>query len=313
MEITIRPLNFAEKKYTYAQSAQLEGQTGSIGHLRGDFGSGNDFFSSWFDHREHLKTDEFKNEFDEVINALRSDKYGLLKSRTDMAHYAREYPDSAFQGSYTTEYGFRVDTEKHAYLIRCNPTRGDYNFYCFCYVREWLDQHIEKANQDIRFISSDYKELFRLPDGEQITITNAEGAKSDFVCRYIDEAHLEVGNNLYHICEFAEMMERNGNTYAPKNTPLPQRCFSVLPSTGELILLKRYEKGYTPCYDFSANSREENQEFANDRNIKMGVTKAQEQAMVAGSMFGWNTPAAQPKNYDENGTPIKPKNKDYER
>ena len=259
------------------------------------------------------KTDEFKSEFDEVINALRSDEYRLLKSRTDMAHYAREYPDSAFKGSYTTEYGFRVDTEKHAYLIRCNPTRGDYNFYCFCYVREWLDKHIENANQDIRFITSDYKELFRLPDGESIVITLDTGERLDRSCRYIDETHLEVGNNLYHICEFAEMMERNGNTYAPKNTTLPQRCFSVLPSTGELILLKRYEKGYMPCYDFSTDSREENQEFANDRNIKMGVTKAQEQAMVAGSMFGWNTPAAEPKNYDENGTPIKPKNKDYER
>lgn len=308
----IRPINFAEKKYTYAQSTQLEGQTGSIGHLRGDFGSGNDFFSSWFDHRKHLKTDEFKSEFDEVINALRSDKYGLLKSRTDMAHYARKYPDSAFQGSYTTEYGFRVDTEKHAYLIRCNPTRGDYNFYCFCYVREWLDKHIEKANQDIRFISSDYKELFRLPDGEQITITNAEGAKSDFVCRYIDEAHLEVGNNLYHICEFAERMEIGKSIYAPKNTTLPPKCFSVLPSTGELIAVTRYEKGYIPIA-IKLHENESYRDIADRRNEHLGVSKQQEAAMVAGSMFGWNTPAAQSKNYDENGTPIKPKNKDYER
>ena len=33
----IRPLTPAEQKYTYAQSMQLEGQTGTIGHLRGDF------------------------------------------------------------------------------------------------------------------------------------------------------------------------------------------------------------------------------------------------------------------------------------
>ena len=31
---------------------QIEGQTGSIGYLRGDFGAGGkEFFSSWFDHR----------------------------------------------------------------------------------------------------------------------------------------------------------------------------------------------------------------------------------------------------------------------
>ena len=33
----IRPLTPTEQKYTYAQSMQIEGQTGTIGHLRGDF------------------------------------------------------------------------------------------------------------------------------------------------------------------------------------------------------------------------------------------------------------------------------------
>lgn len=309
----IRPITFTEKKYTYKQSMQIEGQTGSIGYLRGDFGSGgNGFYSSWFDQRMNLKTDEFKSELDDVINALRSDEYGLLKSRSDMAQYARKYPDSAFKGNYTTEYGFRADTEKHAYLIRCNPVRGDYNFYCFCYVSKWLDQHIEKANQDICFINSDYKELFRLPDGENIIITPDNGEKLDRSCRYIDETHLEVGNNLYHICEFAERMEQNGNTYAPKNIPLPPKCFSVLPSSGELIIVTRYEKGYIPA-NAVLHDNEQYQDVADKRNERLGVSKAQGAAMLAGSMFGWNTPAAEPKNYDENGTPIKPKNKDYER
>ena len=128
MAFTIRPLHTDEQKYTYRQSTQIEGQTGSIGYLRGDFGSGKEFFSSWFDHRRDLKTDKFKSELDEVINALRSEEYGLLKSRTDMTQYAAKYPDSAFQGNYATEYGFRADTEKYSFLIRCNPARGDYNF-----------------------------------------------------------------------------------------------------------------------------------------------------------------------------------------
>ena len=126
MAFTIRPLHTDEQKYTYRQSTQIEGQTGSIGYLRGDFGAGGkEFFSSWFDHRRDLKTDEFKSELDEVINALRSEEYGLLKSRTAMAQYAGKYPDSAFQGNYATEYGFRADTEKYSFLIRCNPARGD--------------------------------------------------------------------------------------------------------------------------------------------------------------------------------------------
>ena len=139
----IRALTLAEQKYTYAQSMQLEGQTANIGHLRGDFdSSGYGFYTTWTDTRTQWKTDEFKAEFDEVINALRSDEYGLLKNRSAMSAFARQYADSAFKGCYCTEYGFRVDTEKHAYLLRCNPTRGDYNFYCYCFVKEWLDKHI---------------------------------------------------------------------------------------------------------------------------------------------------------------------------
>ena len=34
--------------------------------------------------------------------------------------------------------------------------------------------------------------------------------------------------------------------------------------------------------------------------------------MVAGSMFGWQVPGADPKNYDEQGLPIRPKPKERE-
>ena len=96
----------------------------------------------------------------------------------------------------------------------------------------------------------------------------------------------------------------------PLRSSLPVQCFSTLPSSGELILLTRGEKGYSPCYDFSTPDAQQNREFADDRNVKNGVTKAQEAAMLAGSMFGWQTPAADPQNYDEQGQPIRPRQKD---
>ena len=73
------------------------------------------------------------------------------------------------------------------------------------------------------------------------------------------------------------------------------------------------EKGYIDSK--SANGKpSENRELVDDLNRKIGITKAQAEAMKAGSMFGWKVPAADPKNYDENGKPVKPKrNKDYER
>ena len=184
-DFTLRPLTVPERKYTYAQSSQLQGQTGNIGYLRGDFGSsGNQFYTTWFDTRPQWKSDEFKRDLDDVINALRSEEYGLLQSRSQMVRYGRENKESEMQGAYTTEFGFRADTEKYAFVLRCNPTRGDYNFYCLCYVKEWLDKHIEEANRDIRFIDSHYKELFRIPDGERIIVTDRDGKTESYPCRY---------------------------------------------------------------------------------------------------------------------------------
>jgi hypothetical protein len=74
-------------------------------------------------------------------------------------------------------------------------------------------------NKPIRFISSDYKELFTVPDGGHITITLDNGEQMIRQCSYYDECHVGVGTSLYHICEFAERMEQNGNTYEPCPEP----------------------------------------------------------------------------------------------
>lgn len=312
MNMTIRPMMVPERMYSYAQSQQITMQTGTIGYLRGDFdSSGTGFHTTWFDEVESRKTDEFKAEFDEVINALRFDETygGLLSSRSAMQKYGRNQPDSAFQGNYTTEYGFRMDTGSFAYLLRCIPVKGDYNFYCWCFEAKWLDRHLKQAEKGIRFIDPHYKELFRIPDGDKIRILHSDGTQADYTCRYIDECHLEVGNGLYHICQFAEMMERNGNTVIPLRSSLPEQCYVYLPASQEIGIVKKGEMGYYRS-DLSPVYGESGQKFVDEINRQGGVTKAQVAAMLAGSMFGWATPAADPKNYDENGTPMKPKHKD---
>ena len=99
-------------------------------------------------------------------------------------------------------------------------------------------------------------------------------------------------------------------TYAPMEPPLPPMCYSVLPSTGEVIQIDRWQKGYTAT-SFNDGNRAENEAIKDKFNEKLGVTKAQEQAMLAGSMIRWDSIAAKPKSFDENGKAIKPK--DYER
>lgn len=167
---------------------------------------------------------------------------------------------------------------------------------------------MRQAEKGIRFITPDYKELFRIPDGDRIRMTLPSGETLEQTCRYIDETHLEVGNNLYHICEFAERMQHNGVKTIPLRSSLPEKCFSVLESTGEMIVITKGEKGYTPMGIFPQDTSP--REGVTAANAANGVTKAQEAAMVAGSMFGWDTPAADPKNYDEQGVPIRPKAKD---
>ena len=310
---TLRPMTVSERKYSYVQSPQIQGQTGNIGYLRGDFGSnGNWFYTTWFDTRSQWKSDEFKQDLDDVINALRSQNYGLLRDRATMYSVCRENKDSEMKGNYTTEFGFRADSEKYAFLLRCIPVQGDYNFYCFCYVRKWLDKHIEEANRDIRFIDSHYKELFRIPDGEHIIITDRYGKMKSYPCRYIDDYHLEVGSNLYHICEFAERMEQNGNTVIPLRSSLPEQCYVFVQTENCVGIVKKGESGFYRT-DIQGGKPSETNALVNEMNEKLGLSKGQAEAMKAGSMFGWDTPAADPKSYDKNGIPVRPKQKDYER
>ena len=51
MKLEIIRMTPQERMYSYSQSSQIEAQTGCIGHLRGDFGAGQEFFTSWFEHR----------------------------------------------------------------------------------------------------------------------------------------------------------------------------------------------------------------------------------------------------------------------
>ena len=156
MELTIKPMQPEERLYVYQQSRQLQAQTGSIGYLRGDFGkSGTEFYTSWQDHIKTFRSDDFGDEFDKVVNALRFEDVGggLFEGRNSMRLFCKENPGSAFQGNYCEEYGFRIDKGQHSFLIRCNPMVDDYNFYVFCYVKEHLDAHMEKARNGIRFIT----------------------------------------------------------------------------------------------------------------------------------------------------------------
>ncbi len=69
---------------------------------------------------------------------------------------------------------------------------------------------------------------------------------------------------------------------------LPASCMH-LTDDGKECLIIRGEAGYTPRTSLSVQIAIG---FHAGYNAALGVTKAQEAAMLHGSMFGWHTPAA---------------------
>lgn len=83
----------------------------------------------------------------------------------------------------------------------------------------------ENGKRDCRFIDSSYNTLFTVPDGANIIVTDMDGRESVLECRYIDDAHVAVGGTgAYHICEFAELQERNGRLYRPEHPKAGDCC-----------------------------------------------------------------------------------------
>ena len=315
MKLTTRALTRSERLYTYAQSQQILTQTGMIGYLRGDFGNGQEFFTTWFNQNEARKNTTLHDELDAVINSLRfDDAYGkMLSGRNRMATICAEHQGSAFDADGHLEYGIRAETQQYAYLFRCNRNDKAYSFYCWCYEKQWLDRHLNQASQGIRFIDPMYHEKFSIPDGDKIRITDADGNYEDRVCRYIDEYHVEIGGqsgNLYHICQFAELMEQMGKRVIPMRSSLPDKCFGTLQTSREVILLRKGVMGYERTH-IVPDAKVDPKAAVDALNELTDITKAQSAAMLAGSMFGWDTPAADLKNYDEMGqlVPLKSKNR----
>ena len=303
MELNFQTATSTERLYTARQSTQISGQTGSIGHLRADMGGdGKGFFPKWSSHRENLDTEEFQQELEGVMEALVGDEQygGFLKSRDAMRDFCHGFA-----------FGFRADTAQYAYLIRLQPYKGEENLFIYCYRRDWLDRHMKQAEKGIRFITPHYDEKFRVADGDSVRIRCQDGRVLDRVCRYIDECHVEVGtgwDNLYHICQFAEMMERNGNSVIPLRNSLPAVCYGKVPEKRAIVMFERGFDGYRSA-SFATKGRT-SQKLVDELNGELGVTKAQAAAMLAGAMRGWADPAADPKNYDEQGQPIKPRHRD---
>lgn len=81
---------------------------------------------------------------------------------------------------------------------------------------------------------------------------------------------------------------------------LPEKSYHVHPYDPlRIIMVIRGESGYFPLRNEFYSSKD-----AQDRVnvLNSGLSKGQIEAMLAGSMFGWACPAADPESYEEDGT-----------
>jgi hypothetical protein len=109
---------------------------------------------------------------------------------------------------------------------------------------------------------------------------------------------------------------------------LPDWCFGMLLTDNSVIKIKAGEAGFykvsqpSLCLmssELSANrisgemvTRKQiidtTNDFIDNQNKEMGITKAQRKAMEWGSQFGWDSKLSDPSVYDANGKPFSAKN-----
>ena len=103
--------------------------------------------------------------------------------------------------------------------------------------------------KDIRFIDSRYKDLFRIPDGGCVQIHYPDETVVK-PCKFIDEYHTQIGYNVFHICQFAEIEEveqpvLTAATEEEEAVTVTDEEIGALTPEGNLTLVDDYHTDYS--------------------------------------------------------------------
>ena len=159
---------------------------------------GGDFAYTVFDKQTKQKTAEGKISLDDVLDGI-DPTHGHLAAARAAAIGAAGLQSGPLGGSDVAQVGLTSLKDFRDSDIRRRSI--------------WEPETLPK--DDIRFINSGYEEQFRLPNGGKIEVEYPDRTFSAR-CEYIDDYHTYVGSEVYHICQFAEVLERGGGVCRPE-------------------------------------------------------------------------------------------------
>lgn len=197
-----------ESLYAKKQSQQIRMQTGGIGTHSVVIDNG-ELQHDWTKCYEYIHTPLVDDEL-EYILSNNDYCFGTIQNMRD---FCMSHPEAQNENGYT----FILQSEKYSYLACLHPDE-DIAADIYCYNKSDLERHMKAAQKGIRFITPNYDMKFTLADGERIKETYKDGTCKEYTARYIDDYHVELNgssNNLYHICQLAELLERNEAVVEP--------------------------------------------------------------------------------------------------
>ncbi len=105
-------------KFYFSQDEEQDKAAGCIGHLRGDFGNGHQFYTTWWPHQgDVLNTLEFKTDINRTVNWLREQPYAPLKDLDSMKQYCGWYQNQCtIQNTEPLSCGFMMKTKQYVYI-----------------------------------------------------------------------------------------------------------------------------------------------------------------------------------------------------
>ena len=133
-------------------------------------------------------------------------------------------------------------------------------------------------------------------------INEAGGQASDGVGESFEQREIQVGGGLEI---YAHLWQSEGWSIMPErdrfdphfSERLPDMCFTVLPEDGALAYIIKGDE--LRRSEDSSEKPEANRYLANHYNKERGISAAQVQAMEGGCLHGWDSPAADPKSYEQ--------------